>query len=662
MEFKDRIDDISIRHRDDSKEPFEPLVVMQFSSKTNQAAVTWMIAKLQASKQNGGANLQVRTMVMPHNSETVLYIGASSHRLILAGELLEIKKLTLDGHYKEISIHDLQSFQGSGNDPKTFFNNSEKQKIIKHEIEGIRAQAMDSNIPGYEKIRLYPGKSIIKKYLSRGLVLQLYPLHDEEEIKRLGDEWYNYKKVFNPQPIDKIRNYFGEKIAVYFAFLGVYTIALIPPALIGIIYLITAWKSVYREAIFAIFNLIWSTLLLEGWKRYCSEISFKWGTLENVGTSFEEPRANYRGELGRNIVTGNPEPVYPKWKRLAKFYFVTVPVISLCLCAAFFVMLLYFWMQAWADKAYIDSGHSYFYLPVLYTPSGIYAVMIAVVNAIYRLIARELNDWENHRLESSYNNHFIVKLVLFDFVNCFMSLFYVAFYLQNRTLLRSHLACLLIASQLMGQIQEAMVPFFFFKRREKQLSKAITMVEELKPLDDKAEEIDKGVLKRSIVEGSMSVYDSTNNDYLELFLQFGYVFLFSSAFPLAALWALLNNVTEIRCDAFKMCRVSQRPFAESASSIGAWQVAFEVIGLMSVITNTALIGMDPTVQALLPSDISAVNMVIIFVIVEHCVLVIKGAVAIFIPDIPKWVELEIARKEYRTKQALQAEVCTSFYL
>ena len=65
------------------------------------------------------------------------------------------------------------------------------------------------------------------------------------------------------------------------------------------------------------------------------------------------------------------------------------------------------------------------------------------------------------------------------------------------------------------------------------------------------------------------------DDYLELFLQFGYVYLFSSAFPLAALWALLNNITEIRSDAFKMCRIFQRPFAESASSTGAWQVGGE---------------------------------------------------------------------------------------
>ena len=45
---------------------------------------------------------------------------------------------------------------------------------------------------------------------------------------------------------DKIHHYFGDKIALYFAFLGFYTIALIPPAFIGIIYFVTSWESMYR--------------------------------------------------------------------------------------------------------------------------------------------------------------------------------------------------------------------------------------------------------------------------------------------------------------------------------------------------------------------------------------------------------------------------------
>ena len=72
----------------------------------------------------------------------------------------------------------------------------------------------------------------------------------------------------------------------------------------------------------------------------------------------------------------------------------------------------------------------------------------------------------------------------------------------------------------------------------------------------------------------MCVLQSTIEDYLEMYLQFGYVFLFSSAFPTAALWALFNNIIEIRSDAFKFCRIFQRPFSQPAAGIGTWQVSF----------------------------------------------------------------------------------------
>ena len=68
-------------------------------------------------------------------------------------------------------------------------------------------------------------------------------------------------------------------------------------------------------------------------------------------------------------------------------------------------------------------------------------------------------------------------------------------------------------------------------------------------------------------------YEDTFDDFLEMFIQFGYVILFSSAFPLAALCALLNNIVEIRSDAFKLCMHHQRPFAKRVESIGIWQVS-----------------------------------------------------------------------------------------
>ena len=67
-------------------------------------------------------------------------------------------------------------------------------------------------------------------------------------------------------------------------------------------------------------------------------------------------------------------------------------------------------------------------------------------------------------------------------------------------------------------------------------------------------------------------YKSTFDDYLEMFIQFGYVILFSPAYPLAGCCALLNNLIEIRGDAYKLCLIHKRPFGTRVNSIGSWQV------------------------------------------------------------------------------------------
>ena len=39
----------------------------------------------------------------------------------------------------------------------------------------------------------------------------------------LFTEWASFKKMFKFQPIDAVRDYYGVKVALYFAWLGFYT-------------------------------------------------------------------------------------------------------------------------------------------------------------------------------------------------------------------------------------------------------------------------------------------------------------------------------------------------------------------------------------------------------------------------------------------------------
>ena len=64
-------------------------------------------------------------------------------------------------------------------------------------------------------------------------------------------------------------------------------------------------------------------------------------------------------------------------------------------------------------------------------------------------------------------------------------------------------------------------------------------------------------------------------------MQFGLMVFFAPAFPLAAMFSLVNNLMEIRSDAFKMCLLFQRPFGQRVANIGTWQVS----GLMPKYSN-----------------------------------------------------------------------------
>lgn len=54
-------------------------------------------------------------------------------------------------------------------------------------------------------------------------------------------------------------------------------------------------------------------------------------------------------------------------------------------------------------------------------------------------------------------------------------------------------------------------------------------------------------------------------------LQFGFTTIFVAAFPLAPLLALLNNIIEIRLDAYKFVTQWRRPLPARATDIGKIQ-------------------------------------------------------------------------------------------
>ncbi|XP_037830354.1 anoctamin-10 isoform X2 [Kryptolebias marmoratus] len=630
---------------DSSSSGFIPRVVLELASNTKEEAAAWLLSRIRDPQRNGGAELLVEQLgpgvgAQEKDNPNLFLVGASWPRLLSGAEDVGLFKEYSDGSMRGFTCankHNFKHFKGEGDG---FLSMSECQYIIKHELDTLRAKE-ETHVPGYTQAKLYPGKSIIRRLQSKGILIQMFPLHDKEDLKRLSFSWYKKVKL-SLQPLDEIKHYYGEGQALYFGFLEYFTFALVPMAFIGVPYYLFDWEDYDKYVVFAVFNMIWCTVILELWKRRSASLAYHWGTLSRK-KAFEEPRPGFHGVLGFNPVTGREEPLYPNVKRQLRIYLVSLPFVLLCLYFSLYIMMIYFLMEGWALSVH-DENPTFWTGLLLFIPSIIYAVVIEVMNLIYRYAAEFLTDWENHRLESSFQNHLVLKVLVFNFFNCFASLFYIAFIMQDMALLRHSLATLLITSQILNQIMEAFLPYWLQRRRNK---KMVRKVLKRRIFEDKVLPLPEQVR----LEADMSMYLGTFDDYLELFLLFGYVSLFSCVYPLAAVLVVLNNITEVYSDAFKMCHVFKRPFADPAANIGVWQLAFEAMSVIAVVTNCALIGMSPQVKGYFPD--SETQLILWTVAIEHGLLAFKFILTFLIPDVPKYIQIKLARLEFESLEALK---------
>jgi hypothetical protein len=116
------------------------------------------------------------------------------------------------------------------------------------------------------------------------------------------------------QPIDEIRDYFGDEVALYFAWLGVYTRSLVWPSAFGLFTMI--WGALESgidpnknplTVVYTLFIAIWSVQFLQRWSRRETELRFLWGS-EQIA-EVQIPRLEFKGKLKINLVTGRETEV-----------------------------------------------------------------------------------------------------------------------------------------------------------------------------------------------------------------------------------------------------------------------------------------------------------------------------------------------------------------
>jgi len=624
----------------DENNEFEALVVLQFSSSTPTTTKNWVVQRLTDDHHDddGGAGFLVRWDKDPQSQNNILLIGATRERLFEGAENLKLKKWDKKKGLRDFLIADIEQFENSEN-PSDILFKSEKQRIIWDVLQNLSPKKNEHAVPGVPTKFFSPENDALLDILrDLDFIQNFFPLHDKEELKLLERDWFkSFDAIFKPQDIHKVRNYFGDNVAFYFAFLEHYTKALIPTALFGIF--ISFWPSsdFFKYAFFCVFNVLWWTIFMERWKRLTNRLAYQWGSLDLK--IYERPRSLYQGELQQSPITGLPERRYPRWKRTLKKYFVSYPIVATCIAISLWIYFTYYGVQQSTNARYPlpKSSMAVKSKVMRFVPSASYSLIVIPIKAIYQKIARFVTDFENHRLQTSYENNLTAKLFIFFFVNCFVGLFYEAFFIVDFNSVAQLLTSLVIVNAFIGKFTEQVLPYF-----NKELKR-----EELNRKEPSHVKISEAVHQAK----TLTPFNGTYSDYLTIFEQYGYVALFSAVFPWITICALISNIFELRADAFKYCHVYQRSFARLASNIGSWHYAFDILSSVSIVTNTALIAMQPSVREYF-SSYTDVEYILIFVAAEHVLLALKFAIDFAIPDVPYEVQIARAKNTYESHLAL----------
>lgn len=129
-------------------------------------------------------------------------------------------------------------------------------------------------------------------------LLTIFPLHDAVELTDLQEKWLRMCQMPWKQNVDAVKNYFGEKIGLFFLFLGHYTTWSVSAAIAGLtVSLVVAGSNDNPNSsiipFFAAFVSIWSTTFLEYWKRTEKFHAMKWGMVGYEDTQQDRYKNKY---------------------------------------------------------------------------------------------------------------------------------------------------------------------------------------------------------------------------------------------------------------------------------------------------------------------------------------------------------------------------------
>lgn len=505
------------------------------------------------------------------------------------------------------------------------------------------------------------------KHRDHDPLIDYFPLHDREHVDYLCSR-LRWMYPTSASLIDELARYLGEQVGFYFAFLRCYTVSILPLAALGCAtfarQLFSQSFDVEMSFLLAIFVSLWGPYFIKYWKQTSSWHSVAWGM-----TTFKQRegvRSEYYGERRRSEVDGSELRRAPLADTLCRRLLSWSLVVLICSGSAAAVLSLFLYRRLFLT---VSHGKTLF--------STVYGIAIVFMNMLYGWLAAYLNDFENHRTHSQYENGLVTKTFVLKFFNSYAILFYYAFLKQydrdypckNSLQLPESLAddstCLsqlrfqllvqTLTQMIFGNLMEFGAPWLFYKLgRFLHAARGVCCCGRSGDGSAAVLTVSTRWRQRTQVERQygLSPYLSPLGDFDEIVLQYGYMSMFIVVFPLAPILAIIYNLIEKRLDSFKILRTYRRPIPRGTNGIGAWKHSIQAIAYIALITNLLLLTTNRVPTALWGTSSSAITSSFIFIILEHTLLLAMYFMDKALPDRPHRVEEHTKRQAHITAELL----------
>ena len=425
--------------------------------------------------------------------------------------------------------------------------------------------------------------------------------------------WNVYNSKRQMEQIFTIRNFYGETISFYFLWLTEYIKWLIIPSIFGILTFILSFGTRnYLGLGHEIFMLlfcslvaIWGMLFLDVWKQKEKVYSYFWGT-ENF-KHLEPDSELFVPDGTKELIFNVKFPYVSKFKKRWKM-FISYLTLFIMLIITVFSVLYIFILKQWLLKKEWNS------LIVSMLTASLNAVQIKLLNYLYTFLARKLNRWENHQKDYQSINSLAVKFILFDFVNCYTAIYYIAFLKKFSFFgLKEPDKCVGYTLDINGEpvedcleeigmqlyttlfinlgfnAMEIGLPFINQYLKAKELKRKKQQNEILNSIDY------EGASKYDIIPHSLEhqlmcdSYDDLISDYSEVLINFGYVCLFGVSAPLTPIIVFALLYIEKFVDTFKMFFLYRMEIIDGSTGIEIYNDILNVFIYLGLITNFGVV-------------------------------------------------------------------------